>query len=252
MAVAVVLGLATLTFLRASDWKSKTEWIVSEVENHPESKRANFHAAQLAMQWLENHEQVDQVYQLARSHFEKILSIDTNNPDALFGLIILNLHVQRAPESEWVDNLEYELSNGAIDASRFTVSQFSFLVRWHLAGAYPMPEGAMTRLFDAVEKNRRLGNPARAGILAARSAYVDRVLKQPEKALPFAKGAVRYWPQRWHYRKRYAQLLMRLQRWEEAVAVLQQGIEQPLAENQRQEALHLVEAAESRRQGRLD
>ena len=250
--VILVGTYAIATHVRAIAWSSTHSITLSEVEHHPDSKRANFKAAQHFMTLLDDPQVGTEAYIAARTHFQKITELDPGHPNALFGLIVLNLHVGKQPLPEWVDTLAEQLTNETVDATRFTTSQFSFLVRWHLGNNYPLPVETMNRLFDAVLANPRLALSSKAGVFAARAAYVDRVLKQPEKALPFAKGAVRYWPQRWHYRKRYAQLLMRLQRWEEALAVLQEGTKQPLAENQRQEALHLVEAAESRRQGRLD
>jgi len=245
--LTICLGLAAITHLRATDWGNETRLVVSEVIHHPESKRANFRAAQFAMRGLDNPEAAERAYSLARAHFEKVLTLDQSHPDALFGLIVLNLHVAKPPEPQWVDQLEAELASGTIDATRFSPVQFNFLVKWHIGNNYPLPQGVLPRLFDAISKNKHLHKRGQAGILLARAIYFDKVLKLPEQALPLAKGAVNYWPTRWHYRKRYTQLLARLGHWQEAEKVLLQGIKKGLAANQLDEARQMLKKVQQRK-----
>jgi len=242
----LLLNYAFLTHLRAVDWASASSLTLSEVDHHPESKRANFKAAQLFISLLDDPKLATEAYEKARQHFEKVVQLDHGNPDALFGLIVLNLHLARPPEPEWVDQLADELANSPVDATRFSTSQFSFLVRWHLGNNPPLSPGTMARLFDAIDENPSLGRVARAGILAARAAYLDRVLKEPQQALPHAERAVKYWPARWHYRKRYAQLLVRLGHWEKAEETLKNGLNLDIADNQRDEATQMLESVQQR------
>jgi len=246
LAAVLICVYALLTYFRAVDWSSASSLTLSEVQHHPESQRANFKAAQYYISLLDHPESAPEAYTKAREHFEKVALLDQRNPDALFGLIVLNLHIARPPEPEWVDQLAYELANGSLDATRFTPSQFSYLVRWHLGNNPPLGPDIMAQLFDAVSENPRLGRTTRAGILAARAAYLDRVLQKPEQALPHAERAVRYWPIRWHYRKRYAQLLVRLGHWEKAEETLEEGLNLDIAANQRNEAKHMLESVKQR------
>ena len=244
---AVLIGVyALLTHLRADDWSSANSLTLSEVHHHPESQRANFKAAQYYISRLDDPKLAPEAYMKAREHFEKVAQLDQGNPDALFGLVVLNLHIAVPPEPQWIDRLVDELANGPLDATRFTPSQFSYLVRWHLGNNPPLSPDIMARLFDAVSENPRLGRITRAGILAARAAYLDRVLQKPEKALPHAERAVKYWPVRWHYRKRYAQLLVRLGQWKKAETTLLQGLNQDIADNQRAEAQQMLESVRKR------
>jgi len=252
LAITLICVYTFLTHMRATDWSSSQALTLSEVAHHPDSKRANFMAAQHFMRYLDHAQYSEKAYAAARQHFEKVAALDPGNPDALFGLIVLHLHTQQQPEKVWIDKLANELANKTVDATRFTTAQFSYLVRWHLGQNYPLAPADVARLFDAIAQNPRLGKPGRAGILAARAVYVDRVLGQPEQALRYAKHSVEYWPTRWHYRKRLAQLMMRLQLWDEAIATLEKGIALSLPQNQLTEAEHLLMAAHRKELGQLD
>lgn len=245
------LGLGLLLFAafslathaRVLDWSTAELMTLSEVEHHPESKRANFKAAQLYMEWMNQPDLEAKAYAAARTHFEKLDQLDPGHPNALFGLIVLNLFVQQMPEQEWVDRLVFELEHKAVDATRLSMSQFSFLVRWHMQGGFALPPEQMASIFDAIAKNPRMGRPGKAGVFAARAAYLDKVLGMPELAREYAERAVEYWPDRWHYRKRYAQLLLRLQQPSKAAKLLQKGVDLGLSKNQQLEAEQLIAAA---------
>lgn len=238
------LFLGLVTHQRALDWRSTTDFLLSEVEHHPNSPRNNFKAAQIYIGLVgKSGEQgkTDELYTAARRHLERVLRQDPDNPDALFGLIILNLHAGRSPSLGWIDRLERELRNGPIGPTRFTVAQFSYLVRWQISGQPRLENKLMLRLFQAALDNQALDLVGKASIFSARRAYYQMVLNRPHEALEDARRAARLWPQRWHYQKRRIELAIRLGRLDEAGAVLKKVLGQGLPENQQAEANRLQE-----------
>lgn len=240
LGLVVCLALAAASWLRVQDWRDQVRFTFAEVLHHPDSKRANFEAAKLYMTLLPNPASREMAYSNARQHFSHILQLDPNNPDALFGLIVLNLHVAQAPKSEWLSQLSEELRTGDVGPTRMTVSQFAFLVRWIRSGQYSLSPEAMHSLFDAALDNPRLPRLARASILAARRAYASDVLGDLPAALEYAKASVALWPQRWHYRKRLAQIHMRLLSFDDARDVLKQALRLNLNQDQRTQANQLL------------
>ena len=61
-------------------------------------------------------------------------------------------------------------------------------------------------------------------------------MKEPDNALEFATEAVRYWPERWHFHKRLIELLITLERFDEAREAL------TYARSQDKSATHTAEA----------
>jgi hypothetical protein len=89
-----------------------------------------------------------------------------------------------------------------------------------MGGGYALPRETVIRIFEAALANPRFDGYGRAGILSALRAYYLEVLDEPESALVHARESVRHWPQRWHYQKRLVELLVRLDRLDEAERAL--------------------------------
>jgi len=240
----IIVTFATLTYLRAYDWRNSTSLTLTEVNHHPESPRANFKAAQLYIGLLNNSESDSVLYTASRTHLEKILEIDPGNPNSLFALIILNLHTKQRPEQEWLNMLIKELRDGDIGPTRLSVSQFSFLVRWHINKNFPLSTETMHNLFNAVLSSKRINKFGRSSILSARRAYFDKVLNQPELALIDAREAANLWPSRWHYQKKLAELAFQLNYFDEAVTVLTNAIQHDLSKQQKTEAESLLKVVQ--------
>ena len=242
--VLLIAAYASVTHLRAWDWSDDATFVLTEVEHHPDSLRANFRAAQLYTGLVSSRGDSTIAYTAARGHFEKILQLDPNQPNALFGLLVLNLHIGRQPEPAWTEALENELRHGNVGPTRLTISQFSYLVRWQMRSPYKLEHATLLRLFESALDNRDLTPKGRASILSARRAYYDNVLNQPYKALEDAREAARTWPARWHYQKRLAELTLRLSLPEESEKVLTRALARGLPENQAAEAQKLLQLAQ--------
>lgn len=220
--LTVLVSYASLTYLRAREWSSMESYIISEVEHHPASARANFNAAKMLIRTPAEGEDASASYQSARFYLERTRKLDHEHLDSLFGLIVLNLHHGLDPEPQWLVDLNEGLRHGVVDATKITTAQFSFLVRWHMAAdTHKLPPEVVIGLFESALANPKNDRYGRSGILSALRAYYDLVLNDPEKALPYAREAARVWPQRWHYQKRHLELLVKLGRLDEADKVLQ-------------------------------
>ena len=100
LGLAVYLALlAGVTHLRAWDWSNEDRLTLSEAERHPQSMRANFVLAKRLISALPTAPDPAQIYALARHYLEHVRALAPDNLDALFALVVLNLHVSRQPEA---------------------------------------------------------------------------------------------------------------------------------------------------------
>ncbi len=239
---------AAVTYERAKDWRSMTSFIVSEVEHHPDSARANLHAARLLISSLPEAEDPKEHYRTARRYLEQVRRLAPDNLDALFGLIVLNLHAKQPPEAAWVRELKAGLRSAPVGPTRLTIGQFGYLVRWHMSGGYALPREVVLGIFDAALANPLFDDHARAAIFAAHRAYHETVLNDPASALHYARQAVAAWPERWHYQDRLGRLLVRLEHFDEARETLAKSVDRDVAGLHRQEARELEELIDRSRQ----
>ncbi len=232
---------SAITYQRATDWRSLPAFIVSEVEHHPDSARANLHAARLLITSLPEAEDPVDHYRTARRYLERVHRLAPDNLDALFGLIVLNLHAKQPPEAAWVSELEARLRSGPVGPTRLTIGQFGYLVRWHMSGGYALPREVVLGIFDAALANPLFDGHARAAIFTALRAYYETVLNDPASALQYARRAVAAWPERWHYHDRLVRLLVRLERFDEARETLAKGVDHDAPGLHGQEVRELAE-----------
>ena len=237
--IAIVVSLAAVTHLRARDWSSLIDVTLSEVDHHPNSPRAQFAAAKLYISHIEKTPERDSVTNAAATHLYKLRELAPENLDALFGLLVLNLHTDRPPEPQWITELQSRLKTGRVDPQHLSVSQFSYLVRWHMSGGMRLPRDDVLGILHAALENPAFDRFARGGILSALRAYHLEVLNEPDAAYPYARQAVQAWPERWHFHKRLVQLLVRLGRWDDARAALANARQSDRAGFHAEEAMQL-------------
>jgi hypothetical protein len=191
-------------------------------------------------------DQRNEAYQAARAKFERMLTLEPGMPDALIGLIVLNLNADRPPEAAWIDQLEHSLRTAeSLDPTRLNISQFSFLVRWQRSDApTKLDPNTLPRLFNAVFDNPTLPRMARANLHLTRAKYRDLVLHRPALAIEDARIANRMWPRRWLYPRTEAELALRLGRLDEAAQVVERAMQRGLQARDLKQALDLKQAIE--------
>jgi tetratricopeptide (TPR) repeat protein len=248
----VLVLFGAVTAMRAADWSTSVRFAASELDHHPESPRANFQFAQITMTMLDSPAASEDAYALAREHFHRAVTLDPNNVDGLFGLLVLELHVGRMPDGALVRATAERLRRINFGPLNVSMGQFSYLVEWHLSAEPKMPKEQMLDLFKAPLDNPTLGSEARAGLYNVLRAYHHRVLGELEPALDYGRLAVQTWPANWIYRDRLVKLLAAAGRWDEARRTLADATAADKGRIHAAEARaleRLIEAARSERSG---
>jgi hypothetical protein len=227
LVVAILLALSASTALRAFDWSGFGRLITAEVEHHPDSLRSNFQYAQLLMEQIKNKELSVEAAALAKEHFERIVALDENHADGLFGLVVLELYKGHPPPQVLIDGLAERLRRIPWNPLNVSTAQFPYLVRWHDSDASGsrLPREQMLSIFDAALANPTLPPIGRAVILHSLRAYYQSVLGELVPALYYAKLAVESAPDNWELWDRYIRLLAVMGRLDEAQQALQSAVQ---------------------------
>lgn len=224
---ALIVGLAllaaygTVTATRVMTWTSYERFVLDGVTRHPDSPRYNFLAGKVLIGILNRGGAPRaEIADAARDFLEAGLAAEPGCANCRFGLMILDMHLERTPPDAVVQALEDALRHGRVDATTVAVSHFSFLVEWQRAGNSTLPNETLERLFDAALANRGWNRTGRAGVHAAYATYFETVAQDLEKALYHAEAAARAWPDQWAYHVTRARLLDELDRGDAAAAAL--------------------------------
>lgn len=251
LVAAVLLVLSASTAMRAYDWSGFGRLMMAEVENHPDSPRANFQFAQLLMEQIQNAELSAEAATLAANHFEHMTAISPDHADGLFGLVVLELYQGRSPDQGLIDRLAERLSRLPFNPLNVNSTQFSYLASWHdparnLPGLTPEQ---MLQIFEAALANPTLPPVARAAIYHALGGYAQHTLRDLDMALRSARLAAEAAPDNWEVLDRYARLLAVTGRFNEAESVLRSAIATDRAALYHAEAGDLADAIAAARRG---
>ncbi|MCU0766451.1 MAG: hypothetical protein MUE39_03580, partial [Gammaproteobacteria bacterium] len=222
----VIVALAAAIALRAYQWSGFGRMITAEVEHHPDSLRANFQYGQLLMAQLDKPALRDEAARLAKEHFARVARLDPDNADALFGLVVLELTLDRTPPGPLVEALVARLRQIPFNPLNINSGQFAFLVEWH-DGDSPrarLSKEQMLAIFDAALANPTIPSVAQASVYHALRAYHHRVLGDAEAALRYAELAVQAAPSEWEMQDRRIRLLATLGRFDEAEQALREAV----------------------------
>ena len=238
--LAIVVGALLLitysfvTYTRIDNWSSYNSFILSSVENHPASPRANFLAGQLVISAISNSDTgQDGLADSGRTFLQRGIELDPRCINCMFGLVVLDLHINEKPDVDLIEKLKTALRSGHVGAMKVSVSQFSYLVRWQQSGDSSLANDDLESIFDAALENPAWINTGRAGIEAAYREYWHHVAGDLPRALKHGRAAVRAWPSQWSYQYAVAKLLYKLDRPEEALALLDKAIQ--FADNEKKQ-----------------
>jgi hypothetical protein len=222
LGVLLLLSFSVVTYIRVNNWSSYQSFIISSVENHPTSPRSNFMAGQLLISASENSEDnAPALADAARTFFNNGLEADPRCINCLFGLVVLDLHRNKQPDPDLISRLAEALRSGYVGPTKVSVSQFSYLVRWHRSDGVKLNPNDLEAIFDAALANPRFNHTGRAGIETAYREYYEFVVQDLDAALVHAEAAVRHWPDPWKYHMNLAQLLQKLGRSSDALVALE-------------------------------
>jgi tetratricopeptide (TPR) repeat protein len=220
----LLASYAAVAAIRVSYWSSYQDFVLSTAERHPDSPRANFLAGQYFISVLDKAETAaPELANAARSLFDAGLAADPRCINCLFGLLVLDLHLNRDPPPELIASLEQVLGDGHVGPTRVAVSHFSFLSRWHRSDGHKLSSSDFQRIFDAAQANPGWQHTARAGIASAYREYYEFVVGDLEAALQQSKIAVNAWPDQWGYHAHLVRILRKLGRNNEALAAAERA-----------------------------
>ena len=234
LGVLLLASYTAVTYIRVDNWSSLSNFLLSSAENHPNSPRANFMAAQLLISSLDKAGRDPQpLADAARTFLNNGLANDPRCINCMFGLLVLDLHLSNQPDPALTGHLRDSLRAGDVGATEVAISQFSYLVRWQQSDGVKLPPRELESIFDAALANPGWNHTGRAGIEAAYREYHEKVSGNLDAALIHAKAAIRSWPDQWSYHMQLVQVLRKLGNDDAALAALENA--DRLADNQKQQ-----------------
>lgn len=217
----LLLTHAVATWVRVDNWSSYEKFVLNAADNHPDSPRSNFMAAQLVISMIANTKgDTSELEATAETFLDQGLRADPNCINCLFGKVVLAIHVDRVPDPGLLDQLSSALRTGFVGATKVSVSQFSYLVKWQQSDGVKIPSAALEKLFDDALQNPRWLPTGRAGIEAAYREYHEFVTGDLERALVHADRAIDAWPDQWSYHMHKVRVLHKLSSVEAALTAL--------------------------------
>ncbi len=221
LGLLLVAGYTTATYVRVENWSSYESFMLNAAENHPDSTRSNFMAAQVVIAAIGNARgDVSELGNAAEIFLDRGLANDPQCVNCLFGKVVLALHLNRQPEAETVERLKNGLRRGFVGATKVSISQFSYLVKWYRSDGLRLADDGLNQIFKAALANPRWGYTGRAGIEAAYREYFEFVTGDLDAALEHARKAVQIWPTQWSYHMQLVNVLRKLGRSDDALAAL--------------------------------
>lgn len=173
------IGSAFVRSLQFGDY-----WGFPELEarHHPESSRANQHAAvSLIKLMLRTEKSTPELVAKVTEYLRIAARANPNSSAPLFTAVIFLPDItHRPPPQEFVDELSTRLRNGLPDAN--INSYFSALVRQARSKKLMLSNDQMHSLFDQAEANPRVRKSIKADIIALRATYSQSIEADNRKA----------------------------------------------------------------------
>ena len=233
LGVLLLVSYSAVTYLRVNNWTTYQTFLLSSAEHHPDSPRSNFMAAQFLISAVANAEDnAPAMADAARTFLHNGLAADERCINCLFGLLVLDLHLDRQPDNAVIDQLKQALRAGYVGPTKVSVSQFSYLVKWHRSDGVKLDPQDLEAIFDAALANPAWNHTGRAGIETAYREYYELVAGDLESAVEHARAAAAAWPDQWSYHMHLIRVLRKLSRDAEALTVINQAAR--VASNQSQ------------------
>jgi len=199
-AAVLLIGLFALnTYARAGKWANPVTLIESEVENHPDSPRANGEMADIYSRLVsENFNGAEMNALQAQSYYHTATELSTKNTHGLFGMIKLNAVRNRPINPSWIEELTHRLEQPpyAIDNGPKLID----LVNCQIATVCKLPAQKLEGLLQASLRNPGLTHWSRANIYSALHLYRMNISNDYDGAVEALHLAIEAMPDALEYR----------------------------------------------------
>ena len=215
VSLAIITSLGVMTYVRARDWSNTIQMTLTEVENHPDSPRANYEMGKIYGQAIERGtDRLDEYYALARAHFVHATNLRENFTTGLFGLLLLSLDAGREIDQQWLETLADRLEHTAFEPENLMwLRSLSHCAR---SGRCDPDAIQLDRLFKAAFNNPSLQGRARSFLYSTYSQYKLYGKDDLAEALYYSRLTIKTDPASVPYRIYHAKLLILAGNTEEA------------------------------------
>ncbi|MFZ6719814.1 hypothetical protein [Undibacterium sp. Ji49W] len=189
LAVAILIMLAGISYMRAGQWGDPVEMKLKEVSHHPQSVRANIDIATFyAVLPATNPIDANEYYTEAYKYYAKAAELSSSDALGLLGLISLHANNDLPVEKEWGDALSQRLTKYPFSTN--TGNSLSHLCQCVIAKTCKGVDELTGTLFEAALKNPTLTGKARMQVLFAWGDYLYRIKHDNQAALQAAQAAI--------------------------------------------------------------
>jgi len=191
LAVLLTTMLGFSTHVRSTQWGDLLAHAMVEVENHPESPRAQQQLGRMYFK-LYKYEARDEFYQKAMKCFQTSSALDPHFKSGLYSRIILDYSAGRTPPPEVINDFRYRLQHNRREPG--DVTMFDSLVQCQLSGDCKLPDQTVIELLE-IELVRYETDPERqASFLSFLGAYAAQKMDNADLAGKYLRQAVSVYP----------------------------------------------------------
>jgi hypothetical protein len=215
--VAILLiGLFAFgTYSRANQWSNPFDLARIEVENHPNSLRANAQMGNVLRSLTSpDQKSMEVYYHSARHYYENMVRIDDNDIHGLIGLILLNAYRGKTVEPAWPHALKSRLKHAPLPVG--IGDDLEGIVNCQIEGKCKFTRDELVDLLEAALENPHLIPLKRAAVFSAIGYYQANAAHDYAAALTAMRQTVNTAPWVIEYRLTLASFLSALGRFPEA------------------------------------
>jgi hypothetical protein len=188
LSIAIIIIFGFVTHSRAQIWSNNIQFTLSQIQNHPDSSRANYAAGKLYAARLRVDGEIDKVvYEKARTYFRRSADLNKNAVIGLFSLILLKQDAGHTVPDALLQETLQRLRQSSLNFT--TVESFRTIVAWAEEDKLRLNEKQVRSLFEALFDNPSTSSQLRAALLSLLSAYYFNSLHSPQEAVSLAIAA---------------------------------------------------------------
>ena len=203
-----VSTLILTTHARSQHWKNPAVLALYDVENHPNSVRANLYATavyvNLALNSAKNESQKTEYANQADKFILKAAKLDKTGASPDLARIIVLSVLDLPIDDSFIKGVQNKLATRKLDAS--TQSSLVSITDCTIEGFCKLTHNQYKILIDTMINNQHISNPTRASLILSKSRYITEMIGDFELATRFALEAINMDPNKIVYRFELARL----------------------------------------------